>query len=119
MEIQGKIYKIDAVKEFASGFKKRTIVVESGKDFFLIALTGDDISLIDMYSVGESISVSANVTGRKYLNKDNTEMFFTDISGKIKVEQEKSMIAQAQKGLEDMTPKPIEIPKTVNDDLPF
>jgi len=82
MQVKGTIYKIDSEQVISDKFKKREFVVETMDDYpqlISIQLTQDRTGLIDIFNVGDEVTVSINLRGRKWTNKEGVDKFFNTI----------------------------------------
>ena len=82
MQVKGKLYKIDSEQVISDKFKKREFVVETMDEYpqlLSIQLTQDRTGLIDIFNVGDEVTVSINLRGRKWTNKEGVDKFFNTI----------------------------------------
>src|SRR5512139_572417 len=86
MELTGKIYDIGKVINVSETFRRRSFVIEyrnptDGPRWVQHAqfeLTKADVLEIDKFKIGDEITVTFEVTGRKY-DKLGEEKFFTSL----------------------------------------
>ena len=67
MELSGTLEAKYETKEFASGFKKREFVINTGGDYpqaIKVEAHKDNITKLDSINVGDSITCSININGR-------------------------------------------------------
>ena len=79
IEIKGKVETILDIQEFASGFKKQTLVIETDGKFpqkIAVEFAKDKIDLLAALTVGQQVAVSVNVRGNEYNGK-----YYTSLSG--------------------------------------
>ena len=72
IEIKGKVETILEIQEFASGFKKQTLVIETDGKFpqkIAVEFAKDKIDLLAVLSVGQPVTVSVNIRGNEYNGK--------------------------------------------------
>ena len=72
IKIKGKVETILEIQEFASGFKKRTIVLNTGGEYpqmVPVDFAKDKIDLLAVLSVGQPVTVSVNIRGNEYNGK--------------------------------------------------
>jgi hypothetical protein len=72
IEIKGKIETILEIQEFASGFKKRTIVVNTGGEYpqmVPIDFAKGKINMLDSLTNGQDVTVSAYIRGNEHNGK--------------------------------------------------
>ncbi len=84
MEIAGKIKVINPTKEVSDTFKKRELVVTTEEQYpqhILIDFIQDKCAVLDSYKVGEAVSVSINVRGKEYTNKNGEVSYFNQLQG--------------------------------------
>jgi hypothetical protein len=118
MKITGKLYRVDPIQEFPT-FKKRLIIVQNGKNFLPLILKDNDMSLIDAYVVGDDIEAEYDVWGRLWVNKDNKEVCFVDLSAKLVGNRSDNNAPQQAKSEPSVMPDSIVIPKDDFNSLPF
>jgi hypothetical protein len=84
MEIEGKIKVINPTKEVSDSFKKRELVVTTDEQYpqhILIEFIQDKCSALDNFKVGDGVSVSINVKGKEYTNKNGEVNYFNQLQG--------------------------------------
>lgn len=125
MDIQGQLKEIYDTQEVGSnGFKKRDIVVTTDEQYpqhLLIQFTQDKTSLLDNYSVGQSVEVSVNLRGREWVNAQGETKYFNTIHGwKIKSLGQGSGQPQQQHAGDEFLNMPADnLNPDDDDDLPF
>ncbi|MCF8378092.1 MAG: DUF3127 domain-containing protein [Bacteroidales bacterium] len=85
-EISGKLIEKSNVVEISAKFKKREFVIEKMEnsggfefiDYIKFQLTQDKCSVLDPFTLGDSIKVSFNLRGRKW-EKDGNISYFTNL----------------------------------------
>lgn len=82
-KVTGKIEMIGDVQQVSESFKKREFVVSyldgNYEQLIRFELKQNGTELIDSHKVGENVTVSFNLRGRKWQNKDGKDMFFTTL----------------------------------------
>lgn len=144
--ITGKLYKIGAVetipsKDGSKSFTKREIVIDATRfdpytgqrgmeNMPMLEFSGDKCAELDSFRVGEVVTVSFDLTGVRYNDKDNNERFFTRIRAyrierrqQVNASAPQPMAAQppmqpAQQAYQPTTPPMFDVPKD-NGGLPF
>ena len=84
MEISGKIKVINPTKEVSDTFKKRELVVTTQEQYpqhILIDFIQDKCSILDNFNIGEDVSVSINIKGKEYTNKNGEVGYFNQLNG--------------------------------------
>jgi hypothetical protein len=84
MEIEGKIKVINPTKEVSDSFKKRELVVTTEEQYpqhILIEFVQDKCSALEGFKIGEAVSVSINVKGKEYTNKNGEVNYFNQLQG--------------------------------------
>lgn len=84
MEISGRIKKIFETQSFASGFKKKEIVITTQEQYpqdILIEFTQDKIDLLNSVSQGDEVKISINLRGREWINPEGVAKYFNSIQG--------------------------------------
>ena len=73
-ELQGRIIRVGDTQTFDSGFQKREFVIDCGDDKYPnpipIEAVKDKCSVLDKFSAGELVDVTAYINGRYYAPKD-------------------------------------------------
>jgi single-strand DNA-binding protein len=72
IEIKGTVETILEIQEFASGFKKRTIVVNTGGKYpqmVPVDFAKEKINLLDSLAEGQEVTIGVNVRGNEYNGK--------------------------------------------------
>ena len=72
IEIKGTVETILEIQEFASGFKKRTIVVNTGGKYpqtVPIDFAKEKIDLLDNLANGQEVTIGVNIRGNEYNGK--------------------------------------------------
>lgn len=84
MEITGKVHEIGAVQEVTATFKKRDLVIEYADnpqypEFIKFEAHQDRVNLFDNLNSGDEISVSFNLRGRPWTNKEGVTTYFNSL----------------------------------------
>jgi hypothetical protein len=72
IEIKGTVETILEIQEFASGFKKRTIVVNTGGKYpkmVPVDFAKEKINLLDSLTDGQEVTIGVNLRGSEYNGK--------------------------------------------------
>jgi len=72
IEIKGKVETILDIQEFASGFKKQTLVIETDGKYpqkIAVDFAKEKIDLLAVLTVGQQVTVSVNLRGSEYNGK--------------------------------------------------
>ena len=90
MEVEAECYFVGAVKEFSSGFRKRTFVLKDeveGRDgrkfvhLLAVNLTKDDADIVNESFRGRRLKVACYVESREWHDpKTGETKFFTDVT---------------------------------------
>ena len=125
MEISGKVTKIFDAQTFASGFKKREVIVTTQEQYpqpLSVEFTQDKVDLVDQMNVGDDVKVSINLRGREWTSPEGVVRYFNSIVGwrvekvvteNLSVSQDTPAPESFNSGMSDLS-KDDEI-----DDLPF
>jgi hypothetical protein len=85
MKITGSVKQIGDTASFgANGFQKREVVISTVEQYpqhILIELHQDNVDLIDLYKIGDNVSVSFNVRGREWTNDQGKISYYNSIVG--------------------------------------
>ena len=86
MELVGKIHEIGAVQNLTATFKKRDLIVLVAEnpeypEYIKVEFTQDKVDLLDKFKEGQMVSVSFNLRGRPFTNKQGIAIYFNSIVG--------------------------------------
>jgi len=84
MEVKGKIKAINATQQVSASFQKRELVVTTDEQYpqhIMIEFTQDKCDLLNIYSVGQEVSVGINLRGREWVNPQGETKYFNSIQG--------------------------------------
>lgn len=117
MEITGKIKLIGQTSSYGDkGFSKREIVVTTEEQYpqhILVEFVQDKCSLLDKFSVGQSVTIGINLRGREWTDpKSGTVKHFNSVRGWRIQKSDETQTAQKEASVEAQT-----VP--ADDDLPF
>lgn len=82
MEIKGTIKVIKDIQQVSDKFQKREFVIETNEQYvqtICVELQGNNVDIIDAYSVGESVVVDINLRGRLWTNPQGEDKYFNTI----------------------------------------
>lgn len=84
MEVQGKILEIFDTVQISDSFKKREFVLEyvdnpQYPEFLKFECIQDKCTLLDDFSVGQEVTVSLNLKGRKWTDPQGNVKYFTSL----------------------------------------
>lgn len=83
-ELKGTVEKVFETETFASGFQKRTLVVNTGGEYaqyIPIEFFKDKIDLLDGLKVGDDVTVHTNLRGRKWESPQGEVKYFPSVEG--------------------------------------
>lgn len=81
-EEKGTVELIRDTQVISDKFKKREFVINTGGEYaqvLLFQLVQDKVTEIDNYKVGDAITVSYNLKGRKWTNKEGVDKYFNTL----------------------------------------
>lgn len=84
MEVTGRIKKIFEEQTFASGFRKKEIVLTTTEQYpqdLLIDFTQDKIELLKSFNINDEVKISINLKGREWINPEGVAKYFNGING--------------------------------------
>jgi hypothetical protein len=84
MEIVGKIEYIGPDQTVSDKFKKRELVVATDEQYsspILIEFHQDKTEYLDGYKLNESVKISINIRGRKWVSPQGETKYFNTIQG--------------------------------------
>mgnify|MGYP003426146545 CR=1 FL=1 len=82
MEIKGTIKVIKDIQQVSEKFQKREFVIETNEQYvqtICVELQGNNVDIIDAYSVGEAVVVDINLRGRLWTNPQGEDKYFNTI----------------------------------------
>ena len=82
MEVTGKIKVINHTQVVSDKFSKRDFVVTTNEAYpqdLQIQITKDKCSLLDIFKVGDNVTVSINLRGREWTNPQGEVKYFNTI----------------------------------------
>lgn len=84
MEIKAKIYKIGDAIQVTEKFKKRELIVSTDLDsqypqHLKVQLSQDKCALADTLQVGQHVTLSINLRGKLYTDKNGVENAITNV----------------------------------------
>lgn len=83
MEIKGTIYSVGTTKQVSDNFSKREFILKDSDEkypnYLTMQLSNKNVDLITESDVNASVTVSFNLRGRLWLNKENQEVSFNSI----------------------------------------
>jgi hypothetical protein len=83
LKLEGKIIAIMDKQQVTDTFAKREFVIETDEQYpqmVKFELTQAKCEDIDRHKVGDDVSVSFNVRGRKWTNKEGKDVYFVSIN---------------------------------------
>ena len=117
LQITGKVFLVGEVQQISDKFSKRDLVILDDSnaeypEYISVEATQDKVSLFDGLSEGQEVTVSINIRGRKWVDKEGKDRYFNSI-----------VAWRVQKGSNQGTPPLATINSSqgnINpDDLPF
>ncbi len=78
MELTGKLIYVGEIQQISEKFSKRDFVVETFEQYpqqIKFELHQDKTDLIDSYTINETITVSYNLRGRNYVDKNGLTQY--------------------------------------------
>jgi len=84
MEITGKVHEIGQVQQVTDTFKKRDLVVQYAEnpqfvEYIKFEATQDRVNLFDNLNLGDDVTVSFNLRGRPWTNKEGVTSYFNSL----------------------------------------
>jgi len=84
MQLSGIIKQLGELKSFASGFKKREMVLLTEEQYpqpINIEFLTDKADLLNQYKEGEKVKVGINIQGREWTSPQGEVKYFNTITG--------------------------------------
>ena len=82
MEITGELIEVFGTQDVTATFKKREFAVKTDGEYAQeigLEVTQDKVDLLDTFKVGDKITASVNVRGRKWTNAEGVNKYFNTI----------------------------------------
>lgn len=82
MELQGELIEVFDTQEVTVTFKKREFAIKTSGEYpqeIALEVTQDKVDLLDTFKVGDNITASVNLRGRKWTNADGVNKYFNTI----------------------------------------
>jgi hypothetical protein len=138
LDVHGKIYKIEEVKQITERFRKREFVVEIEDGRYpqtvLFQITGDRCELLDDFNIDDEVNISFNLRGREWTSPKGDVKFFNSLdvwkmerrgdqadvsSGDSHSSGSHSVDSPSSAAPDDGPPLPTEQPGWLEKDIPF
>ena len=85
MQVEGNIKVIGQVQSFGTGdFTKRELVVTTSEQYpqvISIDFLKDKCDLLNSYNLNDNVTVSINLGGREWINKEGVAKYFNSVTG--------------------------------------
>jgi len=84
MELTGTIKKLFDTQQVSPTFRKREVVIETDENYPQVVLcefTQDRADIPSRYREGDKVTVSINIRGREWTNRDGETKYFVSIQG--------------------------------------
>jgi single-stranded DNA-binding protein len=84
MELTGTIKKLFDTQQVSPTFRKREVVIETDENYPQVVLcefTQDRADIPSRYNEGDKVTVSINIRGREWTNRDGETKYFVSIQG--------------------------------------
>lgn len=82
MELQGELIEVFDTQEVTATFKKREFAIKTSGEYpqeIGLEVTQDKVDLLDTFEVGDNITASVNLRGRKWTNPEGVNKYFNTI----------------------------------------
>ena len=82
MELQGELIEVFDTQEVTVTFKKREFAIKTSGEYpqeIALEVTQDKVDLLDTFKVGDNITVSVNLRGRKWTSPDGVNKYYNTI----------------------------------------
>lgn len=84
-EVKGTIKVINATQQVSEKFSKRELVLTDDSSMYpqdvTIQFAQDKCSLLDLYKVGQRVTIAFNLRGREWINPQGEAKYFNTIEG--------------------------------------
>lgn len=82
MELQGELIEVFDTQEVTATFKKREFAIKTSGEYpqeIGLEVTQDKVDLLDTFKVGDNITASVNLRGKKWTNPEGVNKYFNTI----------------------------------------
>lgn len=82
MEITGELIEVFDTQDVTATFKKREFAIKTDGEYAQeigLEVTQDKVDLLDTFKVGDNITASVNLRGRKWTNPEGVNKYFNTI----------------------------------------
>lgn len=84
MEITGKVHEVGTVQQVSDTFRKRDLVVQYAEnpqfiEYIKFEATQDRVSIFDGLATGDDVTVSFNLRGRPWTNREGVTTYFNSL----------------------------------------
>src|SRR5690606_30993196 len=123
MEISGKVHEIGETIQVTDTFKKRDLVVQYAEnpqfvEYIKFEANQDRVSLFDNLSPGDDVTVSFNLRGRPWTNREGVTTYFNTLVAWRVNHDQSNTAEQTQAPAPKPAPSPVAT-EAEDDDLPF
>ena len=119
--VEGKVILVGNLETFPSGFQKQNLVVETEDQYpqpISIEFFKDKTSLLDNIKLGDKVSVSYKLQGRKWESPTGDVKFFNTING-WRIEKKEQTVFQEAKQTKKKEENPFDDIEDSEPNLPF
>ena len=84
IKVQGKVKRISDIQTFASGFRKREIVIateDQYSQFLNIEFVQEKCDLLDPYQESDLVDIDINLRGREWTSPEGHVVYFNTLQG--------------------------------------
>ena len=84
MELSGTIKKLFETQQVSPTFRKREVVIETDENYpqvIMCEFTQDRADIPSRYNEGDKVTISINIRGREWTNRDGETRYFVSIQG--------------------------------------
>ncbi len=84
MELSGTIKKLFETQQVSPTFRKREVVIETDENYpqvIMCEFTQDRADIPSRYNEGDKVTISINIRGREWTNREGETRYFVSIQG--------------------------------------
>ena len=84
MELSGTIKKLFETQQVSPTFRKREVVIETDENYpqvIMCEFTKDRADIPSRYNEGDKVTISINIRGREWTNREGETRYFVSIQG--------------------------------------
>lgn len=118
MTITGNIHSVGLIRTFQNVNKRDLVILNAQNEPIKVTISGNDASLIEAFTAGGAITVTAHPSGRFWTNKDGVKIVINELVATI-LSSVKSVSVSTPTTVTEIPAAPIHIDDKKDNPLPF